>query len=265
MPDVHLQRDGPVARLLIDHAERRNAMTRAMWRAVPALVARALAQPGVRALVVQGAEPGHFAAGADISEFAATYATREESLRANHEIQQAIEALAACPLPTLALIDGPCVGGGVALALGCDIRLASERSTFAVTPARLGLSYHPSDVTRLTRCCGRARASELLFSGLAWDARRTCEAGLVNHLLPTAGFLESAQVVVDAICANSLDAIGALKRSLAAVEQADADAIEQARGEFEASFATADFIEGRDAFLARRAARFPSHGPDIQP
>lgn len=265
MPDVHLQHDGAVARLLIDHAARRNAFTRAMWRAVPALVGQALAQPGVRALVVQGAEPGCFAAGADISEFAATYATREESLRANHEIQQAIDALAGCPLPTVALIDGPCVGGGVALALGCDFRLASERSTFAVTPARLGLSYHPSDVARLARACGRARASELLFSGLPWDARRACEAGLVNHVLPTAGFLAAAQATVDAICANSLDAIAALKRSLDALERADDQAIGRARDEFEASFASPDFIEGRDAFLARRAARFPSHGPEGRP
>ncbi len=263
-PSIHLQRDGAAARLLIDHAQRRNAFTRAMWRSVPGLVRQAL-DGGPRALVVQSAVLGCFAAGADISEFEATYATAAESLRANDEIQQAIEALAACPVPTLALIDGPCVGGGVAFALACDIRLASDRATFAVTPARLGLSYHPSDVTRLVRACGRAGAAELLFSGRAWSAQRAVALGLANSVSAAADFATEAEALISAICANSLDATQALKRSLSAVEGDDAAAIERARQEFEAQFAAPDFLEGRDAFLARRTAQFPSHRSPKEP
>lgn len=257
-PSIHLQCDGAVARLRIDHAQRRNAFTRAMWRSVPGLVEQALARRP-RAVVVESAVPGCFAAGADISEFEATYATPAESLRANDEIQQAIEALAACPLPTLALIDGPCVGGGVAFALACDIRLASERASFAVTPARLGLSYHPSDVTRLVRACGRAGAAELLFSGRPWSAQRAVAMGLANTVRAAADFATEAEALVSAIGANSLEATQALKRSLAAVEGGEAAALERARQDFEAQFAAPDFLEGRDAFLARRTAQFPSH------
>ncbi len=258
MPSLHLRREGAVARLLIDHPERRNAFTRAMWRSLPGLVRQAQA-PGVRVLVLQSALPGCFAAGADISEFAATYATAAESLRANQEIQDAVEALAACPLPTVALIDGPCVGGGVALALGCDLRLASERARFAVTPARLGLSYPPGDVARLVRACGRARAAELLFAGQPWDAQRAAAAGLANSVVPVAEFDAAAAALLEAIAANSLDATRALKQSLDAAESGDGEALAQARRTFEALFAGPDFVAGRDAFLARQPAQFPSH------
>jgi enoyl-CoA hydratase/carnithine racemase len=108
-------------------------------------------------LVLQASQPGVFAAGADISEFEATYRDAAEAERASREINDAVDALQACPLPVVALIDGPCVGGGVALAVACDIRLASDRARFAVTPARLGLSYHPDDLRRLVRACGLAR------------------------------------------------------------------------------------------------------------
>jgi enoyl-CoA hydratase/carnithine racemase len=261
---LHIQFDGPVARISIDNAARRNAFSRAMWRQVPSLVSQALARNSVRALALQSAVPGCFAAGADISEFEATYNSDEEAMRANDEILAAVQAFAECPLPTLALIDGPCIGGGVALVLSCDVRLASERATFAVTPARLGLSYHPDDVLRLYRACGRARASELLFSGQPWDARRAVEAGLANRVLPTDDFTEAAAALLGAICANSLDATRALKRSLAAAESGAPAARTQAEREFNALFAQADFKEGREAFLAKRRAVFPSHRKGLE-
>ncbi len=259
MTTLHLQFDGPVARISIDNAARRNAFSRAMWRQVPALVAQATANAGVRALALQSAVPGCFAAGADISEFEATYISEDEAIRANKEIQAAVQAFADCPLPTVAIIDGPCIGGGVALVLGCDMRLASQRATFAVTPARLGLSYHPDDVRRLFRACGRACASELLFSGQPWDAPRAVEAGLANRVLPTDGFAQAAASLLDAICANSADANQALKRSLAAVESGAPAARSEAEGEFISMFAGPDFKEGRAAFLAKRRPVFPSH------
>lgn len=250
---------GPVARLLIDHPQRRNAITRAMWRALPGLVAEALAAPQVRVLVLQGAQPGVFAAGADISEFESTYAQAQEALRANAEIQAAADALAASPLPTVGLIDGACVGGGVSLAIACDFRIASEQARFAVTPARLGLSYHPADLARLVRACGLGAASELLFSGLPWDAARALQCGLVNQVLPAAGFASATDALLQAIAANSLEANRALKRGLRAVVEQDAAAVAQSVQDFEALFSSPDFLEGRDAFLQKRPAVFPSH------
>lgn len=256
---LRLHIEGPVARLLIDHPQRRNAFTRAMWRAVPGLVAQALADPGVRVLVLQGAQPGAFAAGADISEFAQTYGDAQEAVRANEEIQGAADALYDCPLPVIALVDGPCVGGGVALAVACDFRLASDKARFAVTPAKLGLSYHPSDLQRLVRACGLGAASELVYGGQVWDAARALQSGLVNQVLPSTEFAATTDALLQAIAASSLDSNRAMKQGLRAVVEGDAEGIAEAAQDFNRLFVGPDFVEGRDAFLQKRAAAFPSH------
>lgn len=260
MTQLRLQNAGPVARLLIDHPQRRNAFTRAMWRALPGLVQQAQADAATRVLVLQSAQPGPFAAGADISEFEATYRDAAEAARAAREINQAMDALDACPLPVVALIDGACVGGGVGLAVACDIRLASDRARFAVTPARLGLSYHPDDLRRLVRACGLAAASELLYGGQLWDARRALQAGLVNQVLPQGdAFDAGTQALLQAIGANSVDATRAIKQGLRAVTAQDPRALDVSAQAFVQLFQGPDFLEGRDAFLAKRPARFPSH------
>lgn len=257
---LRLHTAGPVARLVIDHPQRRNAFTRAMWRALPGLVQQALSDAATRVLVLQASQPGVFAAGADISEFEATYRDADEAARASREINQAVHALEACPLPVVALIDGPCVGGGVALAVACDIRLASNRARFAVTPAKLGLSYHPDDLRRLVRACGLAAASELLFGGQLWTADRALRAGLVNQVLPQGEpFEAAAQALLQAIGANSVDATRAIKQGLRAVTALDPPALDAAAQAFVKLFQGRDFAEGRDAFLAKRAACFPSH------
>lgn len=259
MEALRLHKTGPIARILIDHPQRRNALTRVMWRAIPPAVTQALADPGIRLLVLQGSQPGLFAAGADISEFEQTYGSADEAARANAEIQAAVDALAHCPLPVAALIDGPCVGGGVALATACDFRLASAQARFAVTPSRLGLSYHPEDLRRLVQSCGLGAASELLYSGMVWPAQRALQAGLVNQVFAQADFLRESEAVLQAIAANSLDANRTLKRALRAVVRGSAEALDRAAQEFEQLFSAPDFLEGRDAFLHKRPARFPSH------
>ena len=259
MNEIRLRHDGPVARILIDNPARRNAISRAMWRALPALVAQAIGAAATRVLTVQSSVDGYFCAGADIAEFESTYRDPEESRRANAEIQAAVRALAAVPVPTLALIDGACVGGGVSLALACDIRLASDRASFAVTPARLGLSYHPDDIARLATACGHPGAAELLFTGKPWPAARARESGLVNQALAREGFEAACAGMTAAIAGNSLDALRAMKEGLRAIQGGDVDALAQSAGRFEALFDGRDFREGRDAFLQKRAAVFPSH------
>lgn len=245
--------------LSIHNPAKRNALSRAMWRELPEKIALATTQPGIRMLVLRSSTPGVFAAGADISEFEATYANTSEAAKANNEIHAAIDAMANCSLPTVVLIDGPCVGGGMALALGCDIRLASDRARFAITPAKLGLSYHPDDIIRLVRACGQALASELLFGAQIWSAERGLAAGLVNQLYPGNAFADASQLLIAAICTNSLDANRALKRGIAAALAPSPKAVQAASEEFSALFSSPDFVEGSDAFLQKRPARFPSH------
>ncbi len=256
---LQLHQSGPIARIVINHPARKNAFSRAMWRTLPSLVAAATSEPQTRVLTLEGVQPGLFAAGADISEFEHTYITPGEGAVAAHEIQAAVDALEDCPLPVVALIDGPCVGGGVSLVLACDLRIASAQARFAVTPTRLGLSYHPEDLRRLVRACGLAAASELLMGGQLWPAERALRCGLVNQVWPAAEFAEQCQALLQAIAANSLDGTRAIKQGLRAVMANDPVGLSQATQTFLDLFQGRDFTEGRDAFLQKRLAVFPSH------
>lgn len=259
MNEINLHRQGPVARLTINRPDKRNAVNRSMWRAIAKLADEVASDDSVRALTIESAASGLFAAGADISEFESNYADAQITNEVNSEIARAVESIAHCRHPTLALIDGPCVGGSVALALACDLRLSSDAASFAVTPAKLGLSYPPEDLHRLVTTVGRGAASELLFSGMLWTAARALQAGLVNSVTPIAEFSTYCQTLLDAICANSALANRVLKSSIQQVLSRDALQLEMAERDFTHLFSDADFYEGRDAFLQKRRASFPSN------
>src|SRR3954454_9189359 len=166
-----------VATVVVQHPAKRNAMTAAMWRALPPLHDTLAADPGVRALVLTG-EGGTFCAGADIS-----------TLRGSPEEAQGLavraeEALAAFPKPALAAIRGHCVGGGAQLAAACDLRFAEEGSLFGVPPANLGLVYAASSTPRLATLVGPATAKYLLFSGELIDTERALRTGFLDEVLP---------------------------------------------------------------------------------
>lgn len=262
---LELQHNGPIARLVINNPGRKNAFSRAMWRALPGLVDEAAANAQTRLLTLQGAQAGMFAAGADISEFEHTYTTLGEAAVAAREIQDAVDALEHCVLPVVALIEGPCVGGGVALATACDLRIASAQARFAVTPARLGLCYHPDQVRLLVRACGLAATTELLMTGQMWTAERALQSGLVNQLWPQEEFAGKAEAILQAIAANSLDSTRATKSGLRAVMSQEPAALARAAHTFLELFQGPDFVEGRDAFLQRRVPHFPSHTMEALP
>jgi len=129
-----------IGELVLNQPKRRNALNADMWKSLPSLLQDAVQVKNLKVLIVRGAGY-HFAAGADISEFASLYSEPDSSVEMSHAIANAMHALANFPLPTLAMIRGACVGGGCALALCCDVRFADNTAKFAITPARLGLVY----------------------------------------------------------------------------------------------------------------------------
>lgn len=167
-------RDG-VATVTLDHPAKRNAMTPAMWRALPPLLAELARDTAVRTLVLTGAG-GTFCAGADIAALRRAPEEQQEAAVA------AEEALAGFPAPTVAAVRGHCVGGGCQLAAACDLRFADEDALFGVTPAKLGLVYPSGSTGRLVRLLGPARAKYLLFSGELIDARQALAYGLVDEV-----------------------------------------------------------------------------------
>ncbi|MFJ9627279.1 enoyl-CoA hydratase/isomerase family protein [Streptomyces sp. NPDC101175] len=237
-----------VATVVIHHPGKRNAMTAAMWRALPPLLDTLAADPEVRALVLTG-EGGTFCAGADISTLRGS-ATAAQGLAV-----QAEEALAAFPKPTLAAIRGHCVGGGAQLAAACDLRFAERGALFGVTPAKLGIVYPASSTRRLVSLVGPGTAKYLLFSGELIDAERALRTGFLDELLPEGELAARVAEFTRVLAARSRLTQAAAKEFADGRTDRDGHWAEQARG-------SGDTAEGVAAFLERRSARFtwPARG-----
>ncbi len=253
--------EGPVARLHIRRAGKKNALDAAMWRALRThceAVTEACtegAPDAPRVLCLQG-EPGIFCAGADIEELRRLLA--EPAAMASHQagIEAAELALEHLPLPTVAVIDGPCYGGGFGLAAACDFRIASTRAGFAVTPAKLGLLYSVTDTRRLLRVLGDHATRRLLMRSERLEAETARAWGFIDELVAPEALADTAARWCDEFASASRTSMTGTKRVLRAVASGDAALLAQAERAFHEAFAGADFAEGAAAFLERRATRF---------
>jgi enoyl-CoA hydratase/carnithine racemase len=176
-------RDGSIALLTIDRPAKRNAMTAGMWSALPALLAALADDPGVRTLVVTGAGPS-FCAGADISDLLSGDDPADPMAELRRDNLAAQAALRTFPKPTIAMIRGHCIGGGVEIAAACDLRFTDPTGIFGVTPAKVGIAYTPASTRTLVDLVGPATTKYLLFSGELLDAAEALRVGLVDRLLP---------------------------------------------------------------------------------
>lgn len=247
---LRLERAGRVAHLLIDRAAKRNAITQAMWEALPVLLGEAMADDAVRVLILRAAEPGAFSAGADIAEFAT--GVRDPARRAANQaaIARAQFELARAPKPVIAHIEGDCVGGGCGLALACDLRTASAGARFGITPAKLGLVYSLHDTKLLIDLVGPAQAKRILFTAALIDAVEAHRIGLVD-LLDTDP-VELAETIADHSAHSVRQSKAMVRRILDG--QAHDDAVTGAL--FADAFTLPDFDEGVAAFLAKRRPVF---------
>lgn len=245
--------DGDVATLTFDRLAKRNAITLAMWRALPDACA-AFASSDAKVLVVTG-RGGHFAAGADIGEFEAVYATPQSAADYNAAIAAGIGAIAGLEKPVLAAIEGACVGGGLAVALACDLRIAAPDARLAITPAKLGLTYSLEDTKRLVDAVGASAARDILFTGRLLGSEEALRLGLIDAVeadVPTAVAAKAAE-----ISAASQVTVRVIKATIRAILAGAVEDDATTRAAFMASVSGADFIEGRTAFLEKRKPMFP--------
>jgi enoyl-CoA hydratase/carnithine racemase len=254
--DILVVREPPLARVTLNRPARRNAMTAAMWARLPALAAELERDPGVRAVLVQGAGGQAFSAGADIAEMQCQLADVPAMQVTQRAVQDAQVAWSRIDRPTIAVIEGACTGGGCGLALSCDLRLATPESFFAIPPAKLGLVYSLVDTRRLVDLAGPARAKEILFTGRRIGAHEAIDIGLVNRIVPAGDIDAAARELALEIAAVSQSSVRAAKRIVNAISEGAREETEESRRLYADSFFSADFREGAAAFLEKRRPRF---------
>lgn len=253
---VYLERHGDVAELVLNRPDKHNAMNRAIWQALPDLVREVEADKAVKVLVLRGATPRAFSAGADIAEFREVHAT-PESARAYHgEIAEAFDAVAGLSKPTIALIQGICFGGGCALTLCCDFRYADETTRFCIPPAKLGLAYSLLETKKLTDLVGPSVAKEMLFAARVLDSDDAFRTGLVTRLFPADKVREETFAFAEELCALSQYTIRATKHMISEIVKGVSEETERTRRLAADSFEGPDYREGRDAFLEKRPPKF---------
>ncbi|MBL8557487.1 MAG: enoyl-CoA hydratase/isomerase family protein [Hyphomonadaceae bacterium] len=254
--DILLRRTGFRAEIVLNRPGARNALNLAMWSALPALLAPLADDPQVRLVVLRGAGD-HFAAGADIKEFAAAYATRSAALENQTIMAAAMQALADFPKPTLALLRGACVGGGCALALCCDLRFAATDLRIGITPAKLGLAYSVADTRRLIAAVGASAAKRILFTGQLIDSTEALRIGLVDATHAPDTLDAAADAFEQQLRAASGFTARAVKHVIRKIQAGAVADDGETRALFADAFEGADFREGASAFLAKRPPDFP--------
>jgi enoyl-CoA hydratase/carnithine racemase len=246
-----------VASLTLDQPSRYNALTFDMWCTLPRLVATAEADPRVRLITVSGASDAAFSAGADISEFGEKRSDPSGVARYDNAVRAASEALRYSRLPTLALIHGICFGGGLGLALCCDLRFASAGARFRIPAGRLGLGYGYDDIAPLVHRVGPAVAAEILFTANTFDADRAKDLRLVQQVFDRDDFDKDVGQWIAAISANAPLTLRAVKTALVEIEKPEAErSLTKVADAVATCFNSWDYKEGQDAFRQRRAPQF---------
>ncbi|HEY3562112.1 MAG TPA: enoyl-CoA hydratase/isomerase family protein [Kribbella sp.] len=246
---------GVAARLVIDRAAKRNALTRAMWAALPGVLADLASDDEVKVLLVTG-DGASFSAGADIRELisGADPADPMAELRESNLLAQA--ALREFPKPTVAVVRGHCIGGGLEIAVNCDFRFASRDASFGVTPARIGVVYPPDAIKVLLDLVGPATTKYLLFSGELLTAGEAELKGLVDRVADDP--MAAAEAFAETLVSRSQLTIRSAKESVNALlsgQDAEAAAVRRYRE----TIASGELAEGIEAFTQKRSPKFVWH------
>lgn len=251
--------DGRIGWLIFNNPARHNALSLEMWRGMAEVLRAFAADPQVRVAVMRGAGRKAFVSGADISEFDQHRANADQRASYGEVAGDANRELARFQKPLLALIEGYCIGGGLATALAADIRIASPDSRFGIPAAKLGLGYEYEGLAKLARVVGPARARDIMFSARFMEAPEALGMGLINFIYSREDIEAETVNYANRIAANAPLTVAAAKAAVNAFERdAREDEVARVRAMVDACFNSEDYKEGRRAFREKRTPDF--HG-----
>lgn len=253
---IYTEIDGPIAYLKLNRPEKRNALTEAMWSAIPKLLAPLEANPDVRLLIIESTSAGMFTAGADIVEFKELASMPDRRAGNRAAIVAGQHAIAHFAKPTIAVVDGVARGAGVGLAVAADFRIITEGTSFAVTPAKLGLVYPLEDTKRLVDLVGATVAKRLIFTAEVVEADAALAMGLADQVTSSDELSAVVAAFASALCDHSPHTIREMKKIIQLIQDGQAMDDRVTEDAFMDAYSGDDFAEGVAAFFEKRKPKF---------
>jgi len=254
---LRVEKRGATGWIVFDQPAKRNAINNAMWRGIPPAMRQFDADPEVRCVAFRGAGSEAFSAGADISEFEKNRSSNEAVGGYDTLLDQVLHSIQGSLKPSVAMIHGFCMGGGLEIALACDLRYSGASGQFGIPAAKLGLAYNVEGHKRLLETVGHAWAREIMFLGRRYGAQDTLAMGLVHRVLPDAELEGYVNDVIRTLCDNAPLAIANTKTILEEyVKSSGSPDPARMRAAIERCAKSADYIEGRRAFMEKRKPQF---------
>ena len=254
MGAIHITHDAHVTLVTIDDAARYNAMSLSMWIALEQAFDGIEKDPTVRAVILRGAGERAFVSGANISEFETQRNSEASVAHYNQSVAQAQDAIVRCRVPVIAAISGICYGGGLGLALSCDLRYASPSSKFRMPAARLGLGYGYKGMKSIVQNLGPMAAAEAFYTASVYPAADAAHIGIVNSVHNDV-FAHCADVALQ-IAQNAPLTVQAAKQAMRCIAVGDTSQITRIDQAVDACFKSSDYAEGRLAFAQKRLPQF---------
>jgi enoyl-CoA hydratase len=252
-----VEKRGAVGWLVFNQPAKKNAINDAMWRAIPPAMAQFERDAEVRCVAFRGAGAEAFAAGADISQFESVRSDRAAIAEYDELLDRVLHSIQDSLKPSVALVHGFCLGGGLEIALACDLRYCGASAQFGIPAAKLGLAYNVEGHKRLLETVGHAWAREIMFLGRRYNAQEAAAMGLVHRVLADAELDAYVDGVIETLCQNAPLAIANTKTVLEEyIKAAGSPEAGRMHAAIERCAKSADYIEGRRAFMEKRKPRF---------